>query len=101
MGWMAEVERARGMSSDMPPLRNRLELFLPAQVHRLAAFATPFVRLRYGRPVTSVNMRVATQRRQSKETVMRVLMPLVITTFAAVCLLPAPAPTAQAQTPSP
>jgi hypothetical protein len=32
---------------------------------------------------------------------MRLFMPLVVTSFAAVCLLPAPAPNAQAQTPSP
>ena len=32
---------------------------------------------------------------------MRLFMPLVVTSFAAVCLLPGPAPTAQAQTPSP
>ena len=32
---------------------------------------------------------------------MRLSMPLVVTTFAAVCLLSAPAPNAQAQTPSP
>src|SRR5262245_1438172 len=37
----------------------------------------------------------------AKETVMRLSMPLVVTAFAAVCLLSAPAPNAQAQTPSP
>src|SRR5262245_31095891 len=34
----------------------------------------------------------------AKETIMRLFMPLVVTSFAAVCLLPGPAP---AQTPSP
>jgi hypothetical protein len=32
---------------------------------------------------------------------MRPLMPLVVSSFAAVCLLPAPAPNAHAQTPAP
>jgi hypothetical protein len=44
---MARIERIHGMSSDMPRLRNRLELLSPATVHPLAAFASPFVRLRY------------------------------------------------------
>src|SRR5262245_22001675 len=102
---MAKVERIHGMSLNMPRLRNWLELFLLLTVPRLAAFASPFVKLRYlafvklrylafvklryiYRAVTFVNLRSS----DAKETVMRFLMRLVVSSFSAVCLLLAPAP---------